>query len=154
MMVGGEEKGDTDFSQTLLAIGRRFGKIQTERDLLEAARLPCFAIGMPQEAATSAVAVDIFKLWLPSPPVPQTSMAFAGASTPIIRARISEAAAVISIAVSPRSARPVRKAVISSAEQDPSNIAEKAARADASVRGLAGLGKVMLDPLLQSPQSP
>ncbi len=47
-----------------------------EPDLLEAERLPCFAIVTPAPAATIAAAVEMLKVLSLSPPVPQVSTAF------------------------------------------------------------------------------
>ncbi|AUB41102.1 hypothetical protein COO91_07145 [Nostoc flagelliforme CCNUN1] len=41
---------------------------------LDAERLPCFATGIPDAAATNATAVEILKVDEPSPPVPQVSI--------------------------------------------------------------------------------
>ena len=78
-----------------------------ERD--EAARLPCFATGTPQAATTIATAVETFSVFWPSPPVPQTSIAPAGATIVLARLRRARAAATTSITVSPRRAIVVRK---------------------------------------------
>ena len=45
------------------------------------ARLPCLATGTPAAAVTSAAVVEMLNVPLPSPPVPTTSIAPAGAST-------------------------------------------------------------------------
>ena len=68
----------------------------------ESARLPCLATGTPQPAATSAAAVEMLKVPLASPPVPQVSMVPSGASIFSARARIACAPPVISSTVSPR----------------------------------------------------
>jgi len=39
----------------------------------ETERFPCFTIGRPHSAATKALAVDTFKVFMPSPPVPHES---------------------------------------------------------------------------------
>ena len=43
--------------------------------------LPCLTTLMPNPARTMAVAVDMFKVCLPSPPVPQVSIEFTGTLT-------------------------------------------------------------------------
>ena len=118
--------------------------------LLEAARLPCLATGTPQAATTMATAVETLRLWLPSPPVPQTSIAPGGAVTGFIRIRIASAAAAISVPVSPRSAMVLRKAAISSSATRPSNMAAKAVKASASSSGTAASGRAVMSALSPS----
>src|SRR6478735_3592992 len=55
----------------------------------EIARLPCLATGTPAPATTKAVQVETLKVPLPSPPVPQVSMAPSGARTGSTLARIA-----------------------------------------------------------------
>ncbi len=109
-----------------------------------AARLPCLATGTPQAATTSATAVDTLRVWCPSPPVPQTSIALAGASMGISRARIARAAPAISAAVSPRSERSERKRAMSSSAGAPSRSAPKEASACSSVSGSATDGSALM----------
>ena len=66
------------------------------------ARLPCLATGTPAAATTKAAAVEMLKVLLPSPPVPQVSTAPAGASTRSTRSRIAAAKPASSSTVSPR----------------------------------------------------
>ena len=78
--------------------------------LLEAARFPCLATGIPAADTTNADKVDILKVLEPSPPVPtisKTSILFKNRSQ---CKRITFAAQVISSIVSPFIANAVRKA--------------------------------------------
>ncbi len=69
----------------------------TEAELLDTLRLPCFATGTPQAAATNAVAVLMLNVRSSSPPVPQVSSTTPGiGSIPSQRLRSARAAAVIS----------------------------------------------------------
>ncbi len=52
---------------------------EPERDEIE--RLPCLATGTPAPATTKAAQVEMLKVPLASPPVPQVSMAPSGART-------------------------------------------------------------------------
>ena len=75
-------------------------------DFEDCARLPCFATGTPQPAATMLVAVEILRVPLASPPVPQVSTASAAScSKGTIASLRASAAPAISAAVSPRSAK-------------------------------------------------
>ena len=58
------------------------------------ARFPCLAIGIPEAAKTKAVAVEIFKLFFPSPPVPHVSIVFNGALIESIFFLITSKAAI------------------------------------------------------------
>ena len=71
-------------------------------DLLLTLRLPCLAIFAPAPAATNIAAVEILKVWAPSPPVPTTSTKCALSSTwtGVANSRITWAAAAISPTVS------------------------------------------------------
>src|SRR3546814_11516247 len=78
---------------------------------------------MPQAATTIATAVETLRLWLPSPPVPQTSIAPAGAAIDTIRVRISRAAAATSSTASPRSLSTIGKDRLASSGTLPSRLA-------------------------------
>src|SRR6476620_2208899 len=78
----------------------------------EIARLPCFATGTPAPATTKAAQVEMLKVPLPSPPVPQVSMAPSGARTVSTLARMARAAPAISSTVSPRTRSPMTSAPI------------------------------------------
>src|SRR5580700_8721187 len=71
-----------------------------ERD--DSARLPCLATGTPVPATMKEAQVDTLTDPEPSPPVPTTSTAPAGAFTRNILARTADTAPVISSTVSPR----------------------------------------------------
>ena len=77
-------------------------------DFEDSALLPCFATGTPQPATTKAVAVEMFSVPLPSPPVPTMSIAPFGALTVAALARITLAAPAISSTLSPRVRRVIR----------------------------------------------
>jgi len=47
--------------------------MSAEPEREETERLPCLTMGSPHVAATKALAVDTFKVYKPSPPVPQES---------------------------------------------------------------------------------
>src|SRR3546814_11002699 len=68
----------------------------------DALRLPCLAILTPAAAATNMAAVEILKVWEPSPPVPHMSSRFSGSGVLTGRAnsRMTWAAAAISPVVS------------------------------------------------------
>src|SRR5690348_7710041 len=100
----------------------------------ERLRLPCFATGTPAPATTSAVAVEMLKLPEASPPVPQVSIAFAGACTISAFARMARAAPVISSTVSPRTRSAIRKPPICEGVAFPDSIASKASADSASPR--------------------
>ncbi len=113
----------------------------------EAARLPCFATGTPQAATTRLTAVDTLSVWCPSPPVPQTSIAFSGASIGIKRARKARAAPAISSSVSPRSDKSIRKRSISASGTSPSSKRPKASSASAALRWASIAGRVLMSGL-------
>ena len=71
-------------------------------DLLLTLRFPCLAIFAPAPAATNIAAVEILKVWAPSPPVPTTSTKCLRSSTftEVANSRITCAAAAISPTVS------------------------------------------------------
>ena len=98
-------------------------------------RLPCLATGTPAPATTKAVAVEMFSVPLPSPPVPTMSIAPSGAVTRFMRARMARAAAAISSTVSPRTRKAISRPPIWAGVAAPSNSAEKAASASDPVRG-------------------
>ncbi len=77
---------------------------------LEAPLLPCLAIFMPPPAATKAAAVEILKVFSPSPPVPTISSTGPGALTGTALALMTLARPVSSSAVSPLILSAVRKA--------------------------------------------
>ena len=97
------------------------------------ARLPCFATGMPAAATTSAAAVEMLKVPLPSPPVPTTSIVPSGASTASTRSRIASAKPASSSTVSPRMRRPISSAASWAGVASPSITAPIASRASSIV---------------------
>lgn len=98
-------------------------------DFEESLRFPCLATGTPAPATTKAVAVEMLRVPFPSPPVPTMSIAPSGARTRCIFARITDAAAAISVTVSPRVRRAMRKPAICAGEAAPSNSVRKACSA-------------------------
>ena len=68
----------------------------------DTARLPCLATGTPAPETMKAAQVETLTEPEPSPPVPTTSIASAGAFTRSILLRIADTAPVISSTVSPR----------------------------------------------------
>ena len=87
--------------------------------LLDAARFPCFATGIPSEETTSEASVEILKVFEPSPPVPtisSTSISFKNFS---LCSLITLAAAVISSIVSPFILMAVRKAAFCASVASP-----------------------------------
>ena len=74
--------------------------------------MPCLATGTPAAAVTMAAPVEMLRVPLLSPPVPQVSMAPSGASILSILARMVRTAPVISATVSPRTRSAIRKAPI------------------------------------------
>ena len=79
-------------------------------ELLLMERLPCFATLAPAAATTNALAVETLKILAPSPPVPQVSTRSSDPmSTGVARLRITWAAAVISVIVSPFICNAIRK---------------------------------------------
>jgi hypothetical protein len=94
--AAGKEEADAEVGQRLSAVSTarsrlrpRASSVSAAPALELAARLPCLATGTPQAATTRLTAVETLSVWCPSPPVPQTSMALAGASTAIMRARMA-----------------------------------------------------------------
>ncbi len=82
-------------------------------DLLETARLPCFATVPPAAATTKILAVEILKVLEPSPPVPTISTAEVEFMITLVdNSRMTLAAAVISSTVSPFMRKPIRKPAI------------------------------------------
>ncbi len=79
---------------------------------LDAARPPCLATGQPAPATTNAAAVEMLKVPLPSPPVPQVSTASTESSTRTAWSRIDITIPVSSSTVSPRIRRAARMAPI------------------------------------------
>ena len=77
--------------------------------LPEAARLPCLAMRTPAPAATSAAAVEMLKVLLPSPPVPTESTTVPSTRTLRENSRMTVAMPAISPVDSPLSRRAVRK---------------------------------------------
>jgi hypothetical protein len=104
-------------------------------DLDERFRLPCLATVTPAPATTKAVAVEMFSVPLPSPPVPTMSIAPGGAFTALHFDRITLAAAAYSSTVSPRVRNAIRKPPIWAGVPSPSKSALNAASASARVRG-------------------
>src|ERR1700754_4650871 len=95
-----------------------------ERD--DSARLPCLATGTPLPATMKAAQVDTFTEPEPSPPVPTTSMASAGACTFSILPRIAATAPVISSTVSPRTRSAISRPPICEGVASPDIMASKA----------------------------
>ena len=76
---------------------------------LETERLPCLATLPPAAATTKAAVVEMLKVAAPSPPVPQVSTRCCEvASTGTDKPRMTCAAALISVAVSPLALKPMR----------------------------------------------
>ena len=95
---------------------------------LEAARFPCLATGTPAPATTKAAAVEMLKVFAPSPPVPQVSTARgSGQGSWRARARAARAAATISETVSPLVRSATSRAAHRMSEPPPSMISPKAA---------------------------
>ena len=87
---------------------------------LDTERLPCFATRAPAAAATNAAVVEMLKVPLESPPVPQVSTRCSPATgTAVASSRITIAAAAISSTLSPFIRRPMRKPPICAAVADP-----------------------------------
>ena len=98
------------------------------------ARLPCLATGTPQATTTKAAAVETFSVPAPSPPVPQTSIAPAGASTVVMAWRMARAAPVISATVGPRTASAVRNEAMRISLTAPAIMAPNASALSAALR--------------------
>ena len=87
----------------------RYFKTSALPDLLETARLPCFATRTPAPATTNATVVEILNVSAPSPPVPQVStesLAFTFSAL----SRITLAAPTISETVTFLNCKAVKKA--------------------------------------------
>src|SRR5262245_51423580 len=97
---------------------------EPERDA--SARLPCFATGTPLPATIKAAQVETLTDPEPSPPVPTTSMASAGACTFSILPRIAATAPVISSTVSPRTRSAIKSPPICEGVASPDIMASKA----------------------------
>ena len=73
-------------------------------------RLPCLATGTPAAAVTMAAAVEILKVFEPSPPVPQVSISpERRVRMGVIFFRMAEAAPATSSTVSPFSCKAVKQ---------------------------------------------
>src|SRR5690606_5188938 len=83
-------------------------------DFEDTLRLPCLATRAPAAAATKLDAVEMLKVWAPSPPVPTMSTRWVRSATATGRAnsRSTSAAAAISPTVSFLTRRPVRIAAV------------------------------------------
>ena len=88
-------------------------------DLDDKFRFPCLATITPAPAVTIAVAVEIFRVDLPSPPVPTISIAPIGADTFRHFERITFAAAAYSSTVSPRVRSAINKPPICASVASP-----------------------------------
>ena len=84
-------------------------------------RLPCLATVAPAAAATNMEAVEMLKVWAPSPPVPTMSRKCGPPSTTtgVANSRITCAAAVISPMVSFLTRRPTRMAAVMAGDISP-----------------------------------
>ena len=123
--VGGSDKSSPSSASTSAA-----------PEALESARLPCLAILAPAAQATKAAAVETLKVRAPSPPVPTMSQSDSGgkeAATGTARARMTWAAAAISIGVSPLALRAIKNPAICASLQSPLKIASVARAASAAV---------------------
>ena len=100
----------------------------------EAARLPCLATFNPAPAAIKAVAVEMLKVFLPSPPVPTVSTNSPSTSTLKAISRITLAIPAISWVVSPFKARAVRNAPSWAGVASPSMISRITEEASSMVR--------------------
>ncbi len=100
----------------------------------ETERLPCLATGTPAPATTKAAAVEMLKVPLASPPVPQVSMAPSGARTFVALARMARAAPAISSTVSPRVRNAIKSPAISAGDAAPDMTNSKAWRASSWLR--------------------
>src|SRR5690606_20989051 len=93
-------------------------------DFEDTPRLPCLATVAPAAAATKVAAVEMLKVWAPSPPVPTMSTKWGPPSNSTRRAnsRMTEAAAVIWPMVSFLMRRPARIAAVMTGETSPDMI--------------------------------
>src|SRR5215510_9053483 len=103
-------------------------------DFDDSARLPCLATGTPAPATMNAAQVEMLNDPDASPPVPTTSTAFGGASTPSILERMVVTAPVISSTVSPRTRNAISKPPICEGVASPDIIRSKAPAASSRVR--------------------
>src|ERR1700734_841320 len=105
-------------------------------DFDDKARLPCLATGTPAPATMKAAQVEMLNEPEASPPVPTTSMASAGATTPSILPRIAVTAPVISSTVSPRTRKAINRPPICEGVTSPdimlSNASNAASRLSAA----------------------
>ena len=97
--------------------------------------LPCLATFIPVEATRSELAVEIFSVFIPSPPVPTISTAFSLFKTFKDFFLIIEAAAVSSSMLSPRTFKDVRNEDISTSDKLPSIMFSKTISASLNVIG-------------------
>src|SRR5262245_53289785 len=124
----------------------RVSTTSAEPHRLEAERLPCLATFSPVPATTNAVAVEMLKVPVASPPVPQVSISIsrsvpvsAASTSPRVRtratlSRITSAKPVSSSTVSPFMRSAVRKAATWAWVAPPDMIASMAAAASRRVR--------------------
>src|SRR5262245_56606563 len=103
-------------------------------DFDDSARLPCLATGTPAPATTNAAQVEMLNDPDASPPVPTTSTASGGASTPSILERMVVTAPVILSTVSPRTRNAISKPPICEGVASPDIIRSKAPAASSRVR--------------------
>ena len=82
---------------------------------------PCFATGTPAPATTNAAAVEMFKVPLPSPPVPTISIASEGAITGVAFALIASVAAKYSSKLSPLALSAIKNPAVCALEDSPLN---------------------------------
>ena len=97
--------------------------------------LPCFATVTPAPATTKAVAVDILRVPIPSPPVPTMSIAPSGAFTLTHFERMTEAAAAYSITLSCLVRIAIKRPPICARVAEPSNKISKASMAFSWLNG-------------------
>src|SRR6516225_7134645 len=102
-----------------------------ERD--DKARLPCLATGTPAPATISAAQVEMLNEPEASPPVPTTSIAFGGACTRSILARMTLTAPVISSTLSPRTRNAINSPPICDGVASPAIICSKPTAASSRV---------------------
>ena len=102
--------------------------------VLEAARLPCFATFTPQAAVTTAAAVEMLNVPIPSPPVPTTSTTSPPVSTCSAFSRMTSAMPLISSTVSPFMRSATRNAAICAGVAPPVMISSAAAAASSRPR--------------------
>ena len=90
-------------------------------DFDDTLRLPCLATFAPAAAVTNMAAVEILKVFAPSPPVPtmSTKLLLSGTATLAENSRMTLAAAAISPMVSFLTRRPVSKAAVKAGDTSP-----------------------------------